>query len=50
VDEATLERLLRVADDCGADPVAVAASLLHDVLADDEAAHTDAAPLTDAVH
>lgn len=39
VDEATLRRLLDLADMCHADIKSIAASLLHDVLADDEAAH-----------
>lgn len=36
---ATVERLMRLADICHADPRKIAASLLHDVLAEDEAAH-----------
>lgn len=39
VSQETLERLMRLADMCHADPVAVAASMLHDVLKDDEEAH-----------
>ena len=35
----TVRRLKKLADMCHADPKAVAASLLHDVLADDEGAH-----------
>jgi predicted transcriptional regulator len=35
----TRERLRHLADICHADPVQVAASLLHDVLKDDEVAH-----------
>lgn len=37
----TAERLLSLSNDCHASPDTVAASLLHDVLADDEAAHHD---------
>jgi len=37
----TAERLLNLSNDCHAAPDKVAASLLHDVLADDEAAHHD---------
>lgn len=39
----TVARLMEVADISHADPVRVAASLLHDVLKDDEAAHLDGA-------
>lgn len=39
VDAETLRRLASLADMCHADLKAVAASILHDVLADDEAAH-----------
>lgn len=39
VDEATLRRLLDLADLCHADIKSVAASLLHDVLADDAETH-----------
>jgi coenzyme F420-reducing hydrogenase alpha subunit len=39
VDAETLRRLTSIADMCHADPKTVAASLLRDVLADDEAAH-----------
>ncbi len=39
VDEVTLQRLLDLADMCHADVKAVAASLLHDVLAEDADAH-----------
>jgi hypothetical protein len=39
VDAETFRRLTTIADMCHADPKTVAASLLHDVLADDEAAH-----------
>ena len=38
----TAARLRNLSDVCHADPVAVAASLLHDVLEDDEAANEDA--------
>lgn len=37
----TAERLLNLSNNCHAAPDRVAASLLHDVLADDEAAHHD---------
>lgn len=37
----TAERLRNLSNDCHAAPDTVAASLLHDVLADDEAAHHD---------
>ena len=33
----TLGRLMRLANECGADPIAIASSLLHDVLEDEEA-------------
>jgi hypothetical protein len=39
VDAETLRRLTSLADMCHADLRSVAASLLHDVLAEDEAAH-----------
>ena len=44
LDCASRDRLLALADLCHADPTVVAASLLHDVLKDDENAH---APGTD---
>ena len=37
----TVARLMEVADISHADPVSVAASLLHDVLKEDEAAHIE---------
>jgi len=39
LDAATAERLENLSDVCHNDPVRVAASLLHDVLADDEETH-----------
>ncbi len=39
LDAATEARLRRLAVVCGDDPVAVASSLLHDILLDDELAH-----------
>lgn len=39
VDPLTAERLISLAKSCESDPVKTAASLLHDVLADDAAAH-----------
>lgn len=39
LDAKTAERLAHLSDVCHNDPVRVAASLLHDVLADDEQAH-----------
>lgn len=39
LDPRTAARLRNLSDVCHADPVSVATSLLHDVLADDEAAH-----------
>ena len=38
LDAKTAARLANLSDECHCDPVKVAASLLHDVLADDEAA------------
>lgn len=46
LDGETIDRLMRLSDICHADPRAVAASLLHDILKDDEAAHEPAAPTT----
>jgi hypothetical protein len=43
LDAETAARLAHLSDECHADPVSVAASLLHDVLADDEAAHSPGA-------
>jgi hypothetical protein len=40
LDAETSARLSQLSDECHCDPVNVAASLLHDVLADDEAAHS----------
>ncbi len=37
----TAERLMNLSNECHTQPQKVAASLLHDVLADDEAAHHD---------
>ena len=42
----TIERLMMLSDICHADPVKVAASLLHDVLKDDEEANAEAASAT----
>ena len=39
VSEETLARLQNLSDICHADPIKVAASLLHDVLKEDEDAH-----------
>jgi hypothetical protein len=39
LDAQTADRLTHLSDECHADPVSVAASLLHDVLADDEEAN-----------
>jgi hypothetical protein len=39
LDAKTAERLSNLSDVCHNDPVRVAASLLRDILADDEAAH-----------
>ena len=39
LDAKTAERLANLSDVCHNDPVRVAASLLHDVLADDEQTH-----------
>lgn len=39
LDAATVARLHGLADMCHAEPISIAASLLHDVLKDDEAAH-----------
>ena len=39
IDAETTTRLLRLAAVCGSDPVALAASLLHDILLDDDLAH-----------
>jgi hypothetical protein len=43
LDEETHERLKRLSDFCRADKIAVAASLLHDILKDDEEANIPAA-------
>jgi hypothetical protein len=43
LDPRTAARLANLSDECHADPVQVAASLLHDVLADDEQANLPAA-------
>lgn len=43
LDGDTVRRLANLSDICHADPVRVAASLLHDVLADDEEANIPAA-------
>lgn len=40
VDAETLRRLTSLADICHADPKAVAASLLYDILKDDEESHS----------
>jgi len=37
LDDKTVARLLRLARACGDDPARIASSLLHDILADDEA-------------
>lgn len=39
IDAETAERLQNLSGHCGADPVSVASSLLHDILKDDEDAH-----------
>jgi hypothetical protein len=44
VSQETIARLQSLSDICHADPRAVAASLLHDILKDDEAAHFLTAP------
>jgi len=44
VDEATVARLMTVADETHNDPAMIIASILHDVLKDDEDAHLMAAP------
>lgn len=38
---ATIDRLMNLSNICHAPPVQVAASLLHDILKDDEATHND---------
>jgi hypothetical protein len=38
----TIERLMNLSNECHAEPVQVAASLLHDILKDDENAHLEA--------
>ena len=43
LDAKTAERLANLSDVCHNDPVRVAASLLRDILADDEAAHSPGA-------
>ena len=43
LDAETVARLMEVADISHADPVSVAASLLHDILAEDEDAHIEGA-------
>jgi hypothetical protein len=46
LSEETATRLQNLSDQCRADPVGVAASLLHDILKDDEETHylTDGKP------
>jgi hypothetical protein len=44
LDGETAARLLNLSDVCHAEPVSVAASLLHDILKDDEIAHTEPPP------
>lgn len=39
LDDVTIARLMRLADECHAPPAVVIASIVHDVLLDDEAAH-----------
>lgn len=39
LDAETAERLENLSDECHADPACVAASLLHDILADDAETH-----------
>jgi hypothetical protein len=46
LSSATIDRLMALSDICHADPVKVAASLLHDVLKDDEEANAEAATAT----
>ena len=47
-EQATFVRLIRLANACGRHPIAVAISLLRDVLEDDECAHEmEAMPRTD---
>lgn len=47
LDGDTIDRLMNLSDICHADPVAVAASLLHDILADDADAHALIEPAND---
>ena len=44
VDDATVARLMTVADEAHSDPATIIASILHDVLKDDEDAHMLTAP------
>jgi hypothetical protein len=39
LDAESIERLIRLAEICGSDPLTIAGSLLHDVLEDDLLAH-----------
>ena len=52
LDEETAARLQNLSDLCRADPVSVAASLLHDVLKDDEESHhlLEAAPASPSIN
>jgi hypothetical protein len=44
LDGATIDRLMNLADVCHAEPVKIAASLLHDILREDADAHELQAP------
>lgn len=50
LDQESLRRLVQLGKDAGLHPVELAASLLHDVLLDDERAHANTRPPNASLH